>query len=195
MHVFWCYSFPLIVSIILYLLAEISILINIVLIVILWLKFLPSLFHAVTKKKKKKTSMTGKRGKTGILFLFAQNNTFNFYGTLHYVLILNSIFVLFFKVEDDKVSEFDIWHGLANLYASLSYWKDAEICLQKARDLKQYSAATLHTRGKNTTHPIQSLHFLTMSLFILFMLLICWITTVWTCLLNMTPVFWFLRSL
>ncbi|KAL5181073.1 Protein NPG1 [Glycine soja] len=35
------------------------------------------------------------------------------------------------KVEEDKVNEFDTWHGLANLYASLSHWKDAEICLQK----------------------------------------------------------------
>ncbi|XP_058777547.1 protein NPG1-like [Vicia villosa] len=51
------------------------------------------------------------------------------------------------KVDDDKVNEFDIWHGLANLYASLSHWKDAEICLQKARELKEYSAAILHTEG------------------------------------------------
>ncbi|WJX61534.1 Protein npg1, variant 2 [Trifolium repens] len=51
------------------------------------------------------------------------------------------------KVEDDKVNEFDIWHGLANLYASLSHWKDAEICLQKARELKQYSAAILRTES------------------------------------------------
>ena len=56
-----------------------------------------------------------------------------------------------FKVEEDKVNEFDVWHGLANLYASLSHWKDAEICLQKARELKHYSAATLHTEGKLTT--------------------------------------------
>ncbi|KAH1044115.1 hypothetical protein AAZX31_09G195400 [Glycine max] len=51
------------------------------------------------------------------------------------------------KVEYDKVNEFDIWHGLANLYASLSHWKDAEICLQKARELKEYSAALMHTEG------------------------------------------------
>ncbi|KAK2355294.1 protein NPG1 [Trifolium repens] len=49
--------------------------------------------------------------------------------------------------EDDKISEFDVWHGLANLYASLSHWKDAEICLQKARELKEYSAATIQTEG------------------------------------------------
>ncbi|KAL6848114.1 hypothetical protein ACP4OV_022242 [Aristida adscensionis] len=49
--------------------------------------------------------------------------------------------------EDDRVSEFEIWQGLANLYSSLSYWRDAEICLQKARALKAYSASTLHAEG------------------------------------------------
>ena len=53
------------------------------------------------------------------------------------------------QVEDYTINEFEVWHGLANLYASLSHWKDAEICLQKARDLKEYSAATIHTEGKN----------------------------------------------
>ncbi|XP_057420101.1 protein NPG1-like [Lotus japonicus] len=51
------------------------------------------------------------------------------------------------QVENDKIHEFDVWHGLANLYASLSHWKDAEICLQKARELKEYSAETVHTEG------------------------------------------------
>ncbi|XWS30094.1 hypothetical protein CRYUN_Cryun24cG0088500 [Craigia yunnanensis] len=51
------------------------------------------------------------------------------------------------QVEDDKVNEFEVWHGLANLYSSLSYWKDAEICLRKAREMKQYSAELLHTEG------------------------------------------------
>ncbi|XP_038974273.1 protein NPG1-like [Phoenix dactylifera] len=51
------------------------------------------------------------------------------------------------QVEDDKVSEFEVWQGLANLYSSLSHWKDAEICLEKARALKPYSAAVLHTEG------------------------------------------------
>lgn len=49
--------------------------------------------------------------------------------------------------EEDQINEFDVWHGLANLYASLSHWKDAEICLQKARELKEYSAATMQTEG------------------------------------------------
>ncbi|KAK4604671.1 hypothetical protein RGQ29_012940 [Quercus rubra] len=51
------------------------------------------------------------------------------------------------QVVDDKVNEFEIWHGLAKLYSSLSHWKDAEICLGKARELKQYSVEALHTQG------------------------------------------------
>jgi len=64
---------------------------------------------------------------------------------------------------DDKINEFDIWHGLANLYASLSHWKDAEICLQKARELKKYSAAIMHTQGKTKTFVLfqVSYHYLT----------------------------------
>ncbi|XP_054808916.1 protein NPG1-like [Prosopis cineraria] len=50
------------------------------------------------------------------------------------------------QVQDD-VKEIDVWHGLANLYASLSHWKDAEVCLQKARELKEYSAETVHIEG------------------------------------------------
>ncbi|CAD6251327.1 unnamed protein product [Miscanthus lutarioriparius] len=49
---------------------------------------------------------------------------------------------------DGSVTEFEIWQGLANLYSSLSYWRDAEICLKKAKALiKSYSAATLHAEG------------------------------------------------
>lgn len=54
---------------------------------------------------------------------------------------------IFPQVEDDKVNEFEVWHGLANLYSSLSHWKDAEICLGKAREIKQYSSEALHTEG------------------------------------------------
>ncbi|PAN21408.1 hypothetical protein PAHAL_3G463200 [Panicum hallii] len=49
--------------------------------------------------------------------------------------------------DEDKVSEFEVWQGLANLYSSLSYWRDAEICLQKAKALKTYSATTDHAEG------------------------------------------------
>ncbi|KAL6137148.1 hypothetical protein ACLB2K_062443 [Fragaria x ananassa] len=51
------------------------------------------------------------------------------------------------QTEDDKVNELEVWHGLSNLYASLSYWRDAEICLGKARELKQFAAETLHAEG------------------------------------------------
>ncbi|KAK4375527.1 hypothetical protein RND71_006204 [Anisodus tanguticus] len=51
------------------------------------------------------------------------------------------------QVEEDKVNEYEVWHGLANLYSTLSHFKDAETCLEKARDLIEYSADTLHTEG------------------------------------------------
>jgi tetratricopeptide repeat protein 7 len=55
-----------------------------------------------------------------------------------------------FQEDEDKVSEFEVWQGLANLYSSLSYWRDAEICLQKAKALKTYSATTDHAEGEET---------------------------------------------
>jgi hypothetical protein len=57
-----------------------------------------------------------------------------------------SLTVIFIQ-GDDGVNEYEIWEGLANMYSSLSYWRDAEICLQKARALKSYSAAALHAEG------------------------------------------------
>ncbi|KAJ4981518.1 hypothetical protein NE237_032355 [Protea cynaroides] len=51
------------------------------------------------------------------------------------------------QVLDNNVNEYEVWQGLANLYSSLSHWRDAEICLEKARALQQYSATTLHTEG------------------------------------------------
>ncbi|XP_021724623.1 protein NPG1-like [Chenopodium quinoa] len=51
------------------------------------------------------------------------------------------------QADDDKVNEFEVWLGLANLYSSLSHWKDVEACLEKAQSLRQYSAETLHTEG------------------------------------------------
>ncbi|CAN7007850.1 unnamed protein product [Brassica rapa subsp. trilocularis] len=53
------------------------------------------------------------------------------------------------QMEEDKVNEFEVWHGLAYLYSSLSHWNDVEVCLKKAGELKQYSASMLHTEGKN----------------------------------------------
>ncbi|XP_019168558.1 PREDICTED: tetratricopeptide repeat protein 7A [Ipomoea nil] len=51
------------------------------------------------------------------------------------------------QFEDAKVNEYEVWHGLANLYSSLSRWQDAEICLGKARALVEYSPDTLHIEG------------------------------------------------
>ncbi|XP_078169123.1 tetratricopeptide repeat (TPR)-containing protein [Carex rostrata] len=46
-----------------------------------------------------------------------------------------------------EVSEDEVWQDLANLYAKLSHWRDAEVCLQKATSLKPFSASSLHTQG------------------------------------------------
>ncbi|CAN4100313.1 unnamed protein product [Withania somnifera] len=51
------------------------------------------------------------------------------------------------QVEEEKVNEYEVWHGLADLYSSLSHFKDAETCLEKARALIEYSADTLHIEG------------------------------------------------
>ncbi|KAK9691358.1 hypothetical protein RND81_09G192100 [Saponaria officinalis] len=51
------------------------------------------------------------------------------------------------QMDYDKVDEYEVWLGLANLYSRLSHWKDVEVCLEKARSMRQYSAETLHTRG------------------------------------------------
>ncbi|VVB03184.1 unnamed protein product [Arabis nemorensis] len=52
------------------------------------------------------------------------------------------------QMEEDKVNEFEVWHGLAYLYSSLAHWNDVEVCLKKAGELKQYSASMLHTEGR-----------------------------------------------
>ncbi|XP_058082197.1 protein NPG1-like [Magnolia sinica] len=51
------------------------------------------------------------------------------------------------QAEEDDEWEFEVWHGLASLYSSLKHWQDAEICLEKAKALKQYSADMLYTEG------------------------------------------------
>ncbi|CAL1394251.1 unnamed protein product [Linum trigynum] len=51
------------------------------------------------------------------------------------------------QAEDDKVNEYEVWHGLADLYSRLSQWKDVEVCLGKARELKKYSPELLQTEG------------------------------------------------
>eukprot|EP00252_Welwitschia_mirabilis_P018567 TRINITY_DN4121_c0_g1_i2.p1 TRINITY_DN4121_c0_g1~~TRINITY_DN4121_c0_g1_i2.p1 ORF type:complete len:648 (+),score=143.15 TRINITY_DN4121_c0_g1_i2:965-2908(+) len=47
----------------------------------------------------------------------------------------------------ERVPEVEVWQDLAHLYADLSRWHDSEICLEKAKALKVYSAETLHAQG------------------------------------------------
>lgn len=63
------------------------------------------------------------------------------------------------------MSEFEVWQGLANLYASLSYWRDAEICLQKAKTLKSFSAITLHAEGEELSQYAKMLCLLPFGIF------------------------------
>lgn len=42
----------------------------------------------------------------------------------------------------------ETWHDLANVYASLSQWRDAEICLSKSEAINPHSASRLHSAGK-----------------------------------------------
>lgn len=51
------------------------------------------------------------------------------------------------------MNEFEVWNGLANLYSSVSHWKDAEICLGKAVEMKDYSVESLHLLGKKLFDP------------------------------------------
>lgn len=53
-------------------------------------------------------------------------------------------------MEDDNIDEYEVWNELAKLYSSVCHWKDAEICLGKARALKEYSSEILHTEGNRS---------------------------------------------
>ncbi|KAG0612639.1 hypothetical protein M758_6G043200 [Ceratodon purpureus] len=46
-----------------------------------------------------------------------------------------------------RVEEVEVWHDLAQVYTQLKQWGDAETCLEKARVLESYSAATWHITG------------------------------------------------
>ncbi|KAJ6771404.1 hypothetical protein OIU74_017781 [Salix koriyanagi] len=43
--------------------------------------------------------------------------------------------------------EMEAWHDLANVYTSLSQWRDAEVCLSKSMTLSPYSASRWHSTG------------------------------------------------
>ncbi|XP_068489359.1 protein NPGR2-like isoform X2 [Phaseolus vulgaris] len=51
------------------------------------------------------------------------------------------------KGNRDKRLEMEIWHDLANVYATLSQWRDAEVCLAKSENINPYSASRWHTKG------------------------------------------------
>ncbi|XP_023540899.1 protein NPGR2-like [Cucurbita pepo subsp. pepo] len=47
----------------------------------------------------------------------------------------------------DRSLEIETWNDLANIYTSLSQWRDAEICLSKLQAINPYSAAKWYSRG------------------------------------------------
>ncbi|XP_021721869.1 protein NPGR2-like isoform X2 [Chenopodium quinoa] len=51
------------------------------------------------------------------------------------------------RKEEDKILEMETWHDLANVYTSLSQWRDAEVCLSKSEALCPHSASRCHSRG------------------------------------------------
>ncbi|XP_030463983.1 protein NPGR2 [Syzygium oleosum] len=46
-----------------------------------------------------------------------------------------------------KSLELDTWNDLANVYTSLSQWRDAEICLSKSEAISPFSASRWHSTG------------------------------------------------
>ena len=72
---------------------------------------------------------------------------FNLFTYFKLIFILYSLFFPR-QVGGDRVNEYEVWHGLADLYSRLSHWKDMEVCLGKAKELKPYSAEVLYTEGK-----------------------------------------------
>lgn len=47
----------------------------------------------------------------------------------------------------DRSLEIETWHDLANIYISMSQWRDAEICLSKLKGISPYSAFGWHATG------------------------------------------------
>ncbi|OVA04440.1 Tetratricopeptide TPR-1 [Macleaya cordata] len=56
-------------------------------------------------------------------------------------------FFLKVSCNHDGNLELETWHDLANVYISLSQWKDAEICLSKTKEIAPPSASRLHMEG------------------------------------------------
>ncbi|KAK9287593.1 hypothetical protein L1049_016028 [Liquidambar formosana] len=47
----------------------------------------------------------------------------------------------------DRSLEMETWHDLANVYTSLSQWRDAEVCLSKSKAISPHSASRWHSTG------------------------------------------------
>nr|POE46584.1 protein npgr2 [Quercus suber] len=47
----------------------------------------------------------------------------------------------------DRSLEMETWHDLADVYTSLSQWRDAEVCLSKSQAINPYSASRWHSTG------------------------------------------------
>jgi tetratricopeptide (TPR) repeat protein len=56
----------------------------------------------------------------------------------------------------DRSLEMETWHDLANVYSSLSQWRDAEVCLSKSKAIHSHSASRLHATG--SLYEAQGLH-------------------------------------
>ncbi|KAI3798082.1 hypothetical protein L1987_33351 [Smallanthus sonchifolius] len=51
------------------------------------------------------------------------------------------------KGEKERGLEMETWHDLANVYTSLSQWRDAEVCLLKSKAIDPHSASRWHATG------------------------------------------------
>ncbi|KAK6929741.1 hypothetical protein RJ641_003835 [Dillenia turbinata] len=49
----------------------------------------------------------------------------------------------------DRTLEMETWHDLANVYTSLSQWRDAEVCLSKSKLINPHSASRWHITAKD----------------------------------------------
>ncbi|KAK1289695.1 hypothetical protein QJS10_CPB18g01946 [Acorus calamus] len=52
------------------------------------------------------------------------------------------------SVKDDRSMEIETWHDLANVYISMSQWRDAEVCLSKSKAISPNSASLWHATGR-----------------------------------------------
>ncbi|XP_052188651.1 protein NPGR2-like isoform X2 [Diospyros lotus] len=51
------------------------------------------------------------------------------------------------RVSRDRSLEMETWHDLADVYTSLSQWRDAEVCLLKSKNINPHSASRWHSTG------------------------------------------------